>query len=212
MARPFRHAGGDRWFVEETYVKVAGRWRYLYRVVDQFGQVIDVRLADRRNLSAAREFFCSALAQTCHPVEVTTDRAAAYPRALDELLPAVHHVVAQYANNPVECDHGRLKSRLRPMRRLKRRRSAIVVAAGHAFVQNIRRGHYELALDVSPRHRTSACSGSSRCSTAVRNPRHARSNGGRSLGAAATAAPSAGSKGSSRTTDSLVGKCRKKVM
>ncbi len=155
MARPFRHAGGDRWFVDETYVKVAGRWRYLYRAVDQFGQVIDVRLSDRRNLSAAREFFCSALAQTCHPVEVTTDRAAAYPRALDELLPAVHHVVAQYANNPVECDHGRLKSRLRPMRGLKRRRSAIVVAAGHAFVQNIRRGHYELALDVSPSQRVS---------------------------------------------------------
>lgn len=75
--------------------------------------------------------------------------------ALDELLPAVHHVVAQYANNSVECDHGRLKSRLRPMRGLKRRRSAIVVAAGHAFVQNIRRGHYELGLDVSPSQRVS---------------------------------------------------------
>jgi len=60
-----------------------------------------------------------------------------------------------YANNPVECDHGRLKSRLRPMRGPKRRRSAIVVAAGHAFVQNIRRGHYELALDVSPSQRVS---------------------------------------------------------
>ncbi len=133
MARPFRHAGGDRWFVDETYVKVAGRWRYLYRAVDQFGQVIDVRLSDRRNLSAAREFFCSALAQTCHPVEVTTDRPAAYPRALDELHPAVHHVVAQYANNPVECDHGRLKSRRvgaeHPPRTLRTRPRRFTVSA-----------------------------------------------------------------------------------
>jgi IS6 family transposase len=48
-ARPLRHAAGDRWFVDETYVKVAGRWRYLYRAVDQFGQVIDVLLSEQRH-------------------------------------------------------------------------------------------------------------------------------------------------------------------
>jgi len=154
-ARPCRHAPGDRWFVDETYVKVAGHWRYLYRAVDQFGQVIDVRLSDRRHLQAARQFFTSALATAPRPVEVTTDRAAAYPRVLDELLPAARHVVEQYATR-VECDHGRLKARLRPMRGLKCRRSAIVLAAGHAFVQNLRRrGHYELALDVAPSRRLS---------------------------------------------------------
>ncbi len=154
-ARPFRHAPGDRWFVDETYVKVAGRWRYLYRAVDQFGQVLDVRLSDRRDLQAARQFFTSALTISRGPAEVTTDRAAAYPRVLDELLPAARHVVEQYANNRVECDHGRLKARLRPMRGLKRRRSAIVLAAGHAFVQNLRRGHYELGVDVTPFRRLS---------------------------------------------------------
>jgi IS6 family transposase len=46
-ARPSRHSGGDRWFVDETYVKVSGEWRYLYRAVDQFGQVIDVLLSER---------------------------------------------------------------------------------------------------------------------------------------------------------------------
>jgi IS6 family transposase len=56
-ARPRRHATGDRWFVDETYVKVAGQWRYLYRAVDQFGQVIDVFLSERRDTSAARRFF-----------------------------------------------------------------------------------------------------------------------------------------------------------
>jgi transposase, IS6 family len=56
-------------------------------------------------------------------------------------------------NNPIESDHGRLKSRLRPMRGLKRLRSTRVICAGHAFVQNLRRGHYELGLDIDPRHR-----------------------------------------------------------
>jgi len=154
-ARPFRHTPGDRWFVDETYVKVAGRWRYLYRAVDQFGQVVDVRLSDQRDLAATRRFFTSALATAPRPAEVTTDRAAAYVRVLDELLPAARHVAEQYANNRVECDHGRLKARLRPMRGLKHRRSAVVLSAGHAFVQNLRRGHYELAADVGPSQRLS---------------------------------------------------------
>jgi hypothetical protein len=52
-ARPCRHAPGDRWFADETYVKVAGAWTYLYRAVDQYGQVIDVLLSGRRDLAAA---------------------------------------------------------------------------------------------------------------------------------------------------------------
>jgi len=62
----------------------------------------------------------------------------------------------QYANDRIEADHGRLKARLRPMRGLKRLRSAAATAAGHAFVQNLRRGHYELALDVPPDLRVAA--------------------------------------------------------
>ena len=54
-ARPLRHATGDRWFVDETYVKIAGRWRYLYRAVDQYGQVIDVLLSEQRDTAAARQ-------------------------------------------------------------------------------------------------------------------------------------------------------------
>jgi transposase-like protein len=78
---------------------------------------------------------------------VTTDRAPAYPRVLDEWLPAARHVVERYANNPIEADHGRLKARLRPMRGLQQVRSAQTVASGHAFIQNLRRGHYEIATD-----------------------------------------------------------------
>ncbi len=94
-----------------------------------------------------------ALSHRRRPVEVTIDRAPAYPRVLDEQLPAAHHVDVRYANNPIEADHGRLKARLRPMRGLKRLRSAQVIDSGHAFVQNVRRGHYELATDAEPRRR-----------------------------------------------------------
>jgi transposase-like protein len=151
-ARPCRHAPGDRWFVAETYVKVAGRWVYLYRAIDQFGQVIDVLVAEKRDLAATRRFFTRALEHCPRPPEVTTDRAPAYPRVLDELLPAACHVMDQYSNNLIEADHSRLKSRLRPMRGLKRLQSARVISTGHAFVQNLRLGHYELGINVDPRH------------------------------------------------------------
>jgi transposase-like protein len=147
-ARQLRHAAGDRWFVDETYVKVAGRWRYLYRAVDQHGQIIDVFLSEQRDTAAARRFFTRALRHGPTPVEVTTDKAGPYPRVLDELVPNALHITEQYANHPVEADHGRLKARLRPMRGLKRFRSAAVIAAGHAFIQNLRRGHYELGTAI----------------------------------------------------------------
>lgn len=151
-ARPRRHIPGDRWFVDETYVKVAGRWSYLYRALDQYGQVIDVWLSVRRDLPAARDFFRRALANGCTPIEITTDGAPVYPRALDDLMPAALHDTSQYANNRVEADHGRLKARLRPMRGMKTLRTVSTIARGHAFVQNLRRGHYEIATHETTRH------------------------------------------------------------
>lgn len=135
------------------YVKVAGQRAYLYRAVDQHGQVIDVLLSLRRDMSAARRFFTRALRAGTVPVEVRTDRAPAYLRVLDEMVPSALHIVEQHANNPVEADHGRLKARLRPMRGLKRHRSVRVLAAGHAFVQNLRRGHYDIATETPSCHR-----------------------------------------------------------
>ena len=109
-ARPARHAAGDRWFVDETYVKVAGRWRYLYRALDQYGQVIDVLLSEQRDTAAARTFFTRALRYGPVPVEVTTDKAGPYLRVLDELVPNAMHVTEQFANNRIEADHARLKA------------------------------------------------------------------------------------------------------
>jgi transposase-like protein len=147
-ARPTRYAAGDGWFIE-TYVKVAARWTY--RAVDQHGQVIDVFLSERRGGRAARAFFSRALRFGPAPVEVTTDRAPLYPHVIDELAPATPHVLERYTTNVVDADHGRLKARLRPMRGLKRMASAATITAGHAFVQNLRRGHHELTV-YAPTH------------------------------------------------------------
>ncbi|MCP3934816.1 MAG: IS6 family transposase [Actinomycetia bacterium] len=147
-ARPCRHAVGDRWFVDETYVKVAGVWRYVYRAVDQHGHVIDVYVSKRRNIAAARRFFGSALDAHGRPAEVTTDLAAPLLRVIDDLIPEARHDTERYSNNRVEWDHGRLKARLRSMRGLRTDRTASVVISGHAFVQNLRRGHYELGVEA----------------------------------------------------------------
>jgi transposase-like protein len=147
-ARPCRHGVGDRWQVDETYVKVAGRWRYVYRAIDQFSQVIDVFVSPRRDAAAARRFFQRVIGtMRVEPVEVVTDHAPVYPAVLEELLPSAWHRTDRYANNQIEADHGRLKARLLPMRGLKQDRSARIVIAGHGFVQNLRRGHYELAVE-----------------------------------------------------------------
>jgi len=149
-ARPCRRHVGDRWFVDETYVKVAGVWRYVYRAVDQHGQVIDVFVSKHRDIAATKQFFSASLRAHGQPVEVVTDKAHALARVIDELIPAAFHNTEQYQNNRVEADHGRLKARLRPMRGLKTNRTASVVIRGHAFIQNIRRGHYELGVDTAP--------------------------------------------------------------
>ncbi len=147
-ARARQHVVGDRWHVDETYVRVGGTWRYLFRAIDQFGQVVDVFLSPRRDAAAARRFFARAIGRTrISPIEVTTDRYRVYPRVLDELLPASFHDTEAHANNPIETDHGRLKARLRPMRGLQRDRTATVIVAGHAFIQNLRRGFYDLGTD-----------------------------------------------------------------
>jgi transposase-like protein len=96
-------------------------------------------------------FFTRALKSGPSPVEVSTDRAPVYPRVIDDFVPAARHVFEQYANNSGEADHSRLEARLRPMRGMKTIRSLRVVAAGHAFVQNLRRGHYELTTEL-PTH------------------------------------------------------------
>jgi transposase-like protein len=104
-ARFARHSPGDRWFVDETYVKVNGVWRYVHRAVDQDGQVIDGLVSIRRDGDATRRFFGALSTLKVTPSEVVTDAAPVYPRVLDELVPAAWHHVERYANNRIEADH-----------------------------------------------------------------------------------------------------------
>jgi DDE domain len=111
--------------------------------------VIDVLVSQRRDIASAQTFFTAALAVHGDPGEVVTDRAPALANVIEELLPAAWHNTGQYQNNRVECDHGRLKARLRLMRGLKSHRTASVVIRGHAFIQNLRRDHDELAVEAT---------------------------------------------------------------
>jgi transposase, IS6 family len=125
--------------------------------VDADGQVIDMYVSPRRDSSAARRFFDTALATTVvAPIEVITDQATAYLQVLEQGLPEAWHRTEQYANNRIEADHAQLKKRLRPMLGLKTDAGSRTVIAGHAFIQNIRRSHYELAADAPPKLRVAA--------------------------------------------------------
>src|SRR4051794_35704989 len=111
------HVTVYRWVQTSTAEFIdAGRWTYLYRAVDQHGQVIDVLVAERRDARAAREFFTRALKHGPAPIKITTDRAPVYPRVIEDRVPGARHVLERYQNNRVETDHGRPKARLRPMR------------------------------------------------------------------------------------------------
>ena len=90
-ARPCRHVPGDRWFVDETYLKITGRWVYLYRAIDQFGQVIDVLVSEKRDMAATRRFVTRALEHRPSLTEVITDKAAVYPPVLEKLAPGAWH-------------------------------------------------------------------------------------------------------------------------
>jgi len=91
-------------------------------------------VSTKRDVKAATRFFSTAIDSHGAPADETTDRSPAMARTIVELLPSAHHDTTQYVNNRVEADHGRLKARLRPMRGLKRDRTASVVIAGHAFM------------------------------------------------------------------------------
>src|SRR5215204_612396 len=120
-----RHGkGGARsrhWHVDETYLKVRGRWCYLYRAIDRDGDLVDTMLSGHRDMAAAQAFFRSAQAVTgIIPERVTTDGHGSYPRAIRTTLgKRVRHRTSAYLNNRLEQDHRGIKGRYRPMRGFK---------------------------------------------------------------------------------------------
>lgn len=120
---------GRSWYTDETYVRVAGRWCYLYRAIDRDGNLVDVRLSETRHLAAAEAFFASAQTVTgVTPSRVTTDGHDAYPGAVrTELGERVRHRTNRYLNNHLEQNHRGIKGRYRSMRGFKS------VASAHRF-------------------------------------------------------------------------------
>ena len=109
---------GKSWYVDETYIKVKGKWCYLYRAIDRDGNLIDCRMSKQRDMDAAKAFFQSALEVSNEvPDRVTTDKEASYPRAIrEELGEEVLHRTNKYLNNLIEQDHRGIKQRYGPMK------------------------------------------------------------------------------------------------
>jgi len=151
-AKAHRHRVGQRWSVDETYVKVAGRWGYVYRAIDEYGQVVEVLFREHRDTEAATAFFRSALENTeVTPHTVTTDKAAAYPPALAAVLPVVDHITGKAEQQRMERDHQHLKGRLRVFRGCKTAGGAQRFCQAHGFVRNLHQGFYRLgALPRDP--------------------------------------------------------------
>ncbi len=109
---------GRSWFTDETYLKVGGKWHYLYRAIDRDGNLVDSMLSQHQDMEAARKFFTQARGVVGHkPIRVTTDGHDAYPRAIRKMLGRkVEHRTSKYLNNRMEQDHRGIKQRYYPMR------------------------------------------------------------------------------------------------
>jgi putative transposase len=138
-------ARGRHWHVDETYLKVGGRWAYLYRAIDRDGNLVDTMLSERRDMAAAQAFFRSARAVTgMTPERVTTDGHGSYPRAIRSTLGRhVMHRTSAHKNNRLEQDHRGVKGRTRCMRGFKSFTSA----------ERFCRGYDELRDFLRPRTR-----------------------------------------------------------
>jgi len=144
-AKAHRCRVGQRWSVDETYVKVAGHWGYVYRAIDEHGQVIEVLFREHRDTEAAAAFFRSALENTrVTPHTVTTDKAAAYAPALAQVLPEVDHITGKAEQQRIERDHQHLKGRLKVFRGCKTKSGAQRFCQAHGFVRNLCQGFYRL--------------------------------------------------------------------
>ena len=138
LRRRRRGTLGKSWYVDETYIKVKGKWCYLYRAVDRSGALIDCRLSKHRNMRAAKQFFKEALDISGDaPDRVTTDKEVSYPRAIrEELGESVLHRTNQYLNNLIEQDHRGIKQRYGPMKGFKSLTSASRFCRAHDELRN----------------------------------------------------------------------------
>ena len=136
-----RRGSGVSWHVDETYLKVCGRWCYLYRAIDRDGNLIDAMLSEHRDMNSARAFFHSARATMgFRPDRVTTDGHGSYPRAIRSVLGrTVRHRTSAYLNNRLEQDHRGIKGRIRCMRGFKSHDAAHRFCREHGELRDLLR-------------------------------------------------------------------------
>jgi putative transposase len=139
--RGTRRGAGISWYVDETYLKVRGRWCYLYRAIDRDGNLIDAMLSEHRDMRAAKAFFRSARATMgFRPERVTTDGHSSYPKAIRSVLgKRVRHRTNAYLNNHLEQDHRGIKGRIRCMRGFKSHDAASRFCREHGELRNLLR-------------------------------------------------------------------------
>jgi putative transposase len=141
---------GRSWYIDETYIRVHGRWKYLYRAIDRDGALVDVMLSEHRDLAAAKAFFRSAKAVTgVMPDRVTTDGHDAYPRAIrTEFGEQVQHRTNSYLNNRLEQDHRGIKGRCRPMLGFESVTSAKRYCRSHDELRNFLRCRSQMCQHI----------------------------------------------------------------
>ncbi|WP_439292370.1 MULTISPECIES: IS6 family transposase [Rahnella] len=147
--RRYKRKLGRRWRMDETYIKIKGQWKYLYRAVDTSGQTVDFLLTARRDAAAALRFFRKAIHHHGEPEVVTIDKSGANTAALATLnagKPEEEPITirqSKYLNNLIEQDHRNIKRRIRPMLGFKSFRRAQTILAGIELVHMIRKGQYQ---------------------------------------------------------------------
>jgi len=145
---------GTSWRVDETYIKVKGKWTYLYRAVDKQGLTVDFLLSEHRDIAAAKRFFEKAIANNEAPEKITLDGYEATHRAVAELmaegvLPAQTEVrTNKYLNNLVEQDHRRVKQRYYPMLGFKKFNHAAVTLSGIELAEKIKKGQFDTSAVI----------------------------------------------------------------
>ena len=129
---------GDTWYLDEVFVKIQGRLQYLWRAVDEDGDVIDILVQSRRNRRAAIRFFRKLLKrQGREPRRLITDTLRSYSAAHRTVLPSVVHSTRQYENNRAKVSHQPIRQRERQMRRVKSAAHLQRFASVHGVVQNL---------------------------------------------------------------------------
>jgi putative transposase len=148
MARKHKRPVGGSWRMDETYIKVKGVWKYLYRAVDKQGKTVDFLLTAKRDIAAGKRFFDKAIGANGNPNKVTMDKSSPNKAAIDAInvgrdVPILVRQV-KYLNNIVKQDHRAIKRVTKPMLNLKSFLAASSVLAGIELIHMIRKGQFAI--------------------------------------------------------------------